>query len=55
MVGRSTHPYGSDPDDCFIDVAWWVNQELLHHSTEIALLRSLPGAARLTPACPGRG
>ena len=39
MVGRSSYPDGSDPDDPFIDTAWWVNQELLHHGAEIALLR----------------
>ena len=41
MVGRSTYPYGSDSDDRFIDIVWWVNQELLHHGAEIALLRDL--------------
>jgi hypothetical protein len=41
MVGRSTYPYGSDPEDLFIDTVWWVNQELLHHGAEIALLRDL--------------
>jgi hypothetical protein len=40
-VGRSTYPYGSDPDDPFIDLVWWMNQELLHHGAEIALLRDL--------------
>ena len=40
-VGRSTYPDGSDPDDAFIETAWWVNQELLHHGAEIALLRDL--------------
>jgi hypothetical protein len=40
-VGRSTYPYGSDPDNPFIDLIWWVNQELLHHGAEIALLRDL--------------
>ena len=40
-VGRSTYPHGSDPEDPFIDVVWWVNQELLHHGAEIALLRDL--------------
>jgi hypothetical protein len=40
-VGHSTYPYGSDPDDPFIDIVWWVNQELLHHGAEIALLRDL--------------
>ena len=41
MVGRSTYPNGSDPDDPFIETVWWVNQELLHHGAEIALLRDL--------------
>jgi DinB superfamily len=41
MVGRSTYPNGSDPEDRFIDTVWWVNQELLHHGAEIALLRDL--------------
>ncbi|GHF06598.1 hypothetical protein GCM10014715_73280 [Streptomyces spiralis] len=40
-VGHSTYPHGSDPDDVFLDVVWWVNQELLHHGAEIALLRDL--------------
>ena len=25
----------------FIDTVWWVNQEVLHHGAEIALLRDL--------------
>lgn len=41
QVGRSGYPYGSDPEDRFIDTVWWVNQELLHHGAEIALLRDL--------------
>ncbi|WP_426593572.1 DinB family protein [Cellulomonas sp. McL0617] len=40
-VGYSTFPHGSDPEDPFVDVVWWVNQELLHHGAEIALLRDL--------------
>ncbi|MEW1914122.1 DinB family protein [Kitasatospora sp. NPDC085895] len=40
-IGHSTYPYGSDPDDPFMDIVWWVNQELLHHGAEIALLRDL--------------
>jgi hypothetical protein len=34
-------PYGSDTDDVFLDIVWWVNQEVLHHGAEIALLRDL--------------
>ena len=40
-IGRSTYPYGSDPEDPLIDTVWWVNQELLHHGAEVALLRDL--------------
>ncbi|MFC1416120.1 DinB family protein [Streptacidiphilus cavernicola] len=40
-VGHSAYPYGSDPEDPFIETVWWVNQELLHHGAEIALLRDL--------------
>lgn len=40
-VGYCTNPHGSDPEDPFIDIVWWVNQELLHHGAEIALLRDL--------------
>ncbi|MFE0643692.1 DinB family protein [Streptomyces sp. NPDC058877] len=40
-VGHSSYPHGSDPEDPFIEVVWWVNQELLHHGAEIALLRDL--------------
>lgn len=40
-VGHSQYPYGSDPEDPFLDIVWWVNQELLHHGAEIALLRDL--------------
>lgn len=40
-VGLSTYPYGSDPDVPLIQTIWWMNQELLHHGAEIALLRDL--------------
>lgn len=40
-VGHCTYPYGGDPEERFLDVVWWVNQELLHHGAEIALLRDL--------------
>jgi hypothetical protein len=35
------YPYGSDAEEMFIDIVWWVNQEVLHHGAEIALLRDL--------------
>lgn len=47
QVGRSQYPDGSDPDEPFIDIVWWVNQELLHHGAEIALLRDLYRAREL--------
>ncbi|MFJ8922834.1 DinB family protein [Streptomyces sp. NPDC102415] len=40
-VGYSSYPHGSDPEDPFLETVWWVNQELLHHGAEIALLRDL--------------
>jgi len=40
-VGHSTYPHGSDPEEPLLDVVWWVNQEVLHHGAEIALLRDL--------------
>ena len=50
MVGYSTYPYGSDATEAFIDIVWWVNQEVLHHGAEMALLRDLHRADQL----PGR-
>ncbi|MFF2729487.1 DinB family protein [Streptomyces sp. NPDC058008] len=40
-VGYSSYPHGSDPEDLFLETVWWVNQEVLHHGAEIALLRDL--------------
>ncbi|MFI6467203.1 DinB family protein [Streptomyces sp. NPDC050528] len=40
-VGYCTYPHGSDAEEPFIDIVWWVNQEVLHHGAEIALLRDL--------------
>ncbi|MHA7959773.1 DinB family protein [Streptomyces sp. L500] len=40
-VGYCTYPHGSDAEEPFVDVVWWVNQELLHHGAEIALIRDL--------------
>ncbi|MCX4878936.1 DinB family protein [Streptomyces sp. NBC_00847] len=45
-VGRCTYPHGSDPEEPFVDIVWWVNQEVLHHGAEIALLRDLYRARR---------
>lgn len=40
-VGRSAYPDGDDGELPFLDVVQWVNQEVLHHGAEIALLRDL--------------
>jgi hypothetical protein len=40
-IGYCTYPHGSDVEDRFVDIVWWVNQEVLHHGAEIALLRDL--------------
>ncbi|WP_431045710.1 hypothetical protein ACQUSR_29495 [Streptomyces sp. P1-3] len=40
-VGYCTYPHGSDADEPLIDIVWWVNQEVLHHGAEIALMRDL--------------
>ena len=45
-VGRSSYPYGSDAEEAFIDIVWWVNQEELHNGAEAALLRDLYRARR---------
>jgi hypothetical protein len=49
-VGLSNYPYGSDAEEIFIDIVWWVNQEILHHGAEIALLRDLYRAQRAAQA-----
>ncbi|MFJ9608118.1 DinB family protein [Kitasatospora sp. NPDC101176] len=40
-VGYCTYPHGGDAEEPFWEIVWWVNQELLHHGAEIALLRDL--------------
>ncbi|HET6860577.1 MAG TPA: DinB family protein [Streptomyces sp.] len=40
-IGYCTYPHGSDAEEPFVDIVWWVNQEVLHHGAEIALLRDL--------------
>ncbi|MER6211102.1 DinB family protein [Streptomyces sp. NPDC001642] len=45
-VGFSQYPYGSDPDDPYIDVVAGSNLEFIHHMAEIALLRDLWRARR---------
>ncbi|PZT70112.1 DinB family protein [Streptomyces sp. SW4] len=40
-IGYCTNPHGSAAEAPFLDIVWWVNQEVLHHGAEIALLRDL--------------
>lgn len=40
-TGLSSYPYGSDAEETFPSIVWWMNQEILHHGAEIALLRDL--------------
>ncbi|GHE06299.1 DinB family protein [Streptomyces alanosinicus] len=47
-VGYCAYPYGSDAEEPFLDIVWWVNQEVLHHGAEIALLRDLYRTHRQT-------
>ncbi len=44
QVGRSTYPDGDDAEMPFLELVWWMNQEVLHHGAEIALLRDLYAA-----------
>ena len=46
QIGRSSFPWGLDPDLPFLDICWWVNQEILHHGAELALLRDLYRASK---------
>lgn len=46
QVGRSAYPDGDDAEQPFLEIVWWVNQEVLHHGAEIALLRDLHAATR---------
>jgi hypothetical protein len=41
QVGRSQLPWGLDPKLPFSEIVWWVNQEIIGHGAEIALLRDL--------------
>lgn len=41
VVGRSAFPWGLDPGLPIIDIAWWMNRELIHHTAEIAFVRDL--------------
>lgn len=52
-IGFSQYPYGSDPDDPYIDVLSGSNLEFIHHMAEIALLRDLWRALHHSGVGPG--
>jgi hypothetical protein len=41
MVGFGQYPAGLDPHIPFIGIVWWQNRELVHHTSELGLLRDL--------------
>jgi hypothetical protein len=41
VVGRCDFPRGLDPDLPILDIVWWMNRELIHHTAEIAFVRDL--------------
>jgi DinB superfamily len=41
QVGFGQYPWGLDRSIAFVGIVWWVNQEVIHHLAEIALLRDL--------------
>jgi hypothetical protein len=41
VVGRSAFPDGMDPNLPILDIIWWMNRELIHHTAEIAFVRDL--------------
>lgn len=50
IVGYRTYPLGSDPENRFIDIVWWVDRELLHPSRAAALWGSWLVRAFADPA-----
>ncbi|GAA4915217.1 DinB family protein [Stackebrandtia albiflava] len=41
VVGRCAFPWGLDPTLPVLDIVWWMNRELIHHTAEIAFVRDL--------------
>lgn len=41
VIGRCDYPDGLDPTLPVLDIAWWMNRELIHHTAEIAFIRDL--------------
>jgi len=41
VPGFGAYPYGLDPQIPFIGIIRWTNRELIHHLSEVALLRDL--------------
>ncbi len=40
-VGRSAFPLRRDPELPLLDIVWWMNRELIHHTAEVAFVRDL--------------
>jgi hypothetical protein len=41
LVGRSDFPWGLDRELPILDIVWWMNRELIHHTAEVAFVRDL--------------
>jgi hypothetical protein len=41
VVGRCDWPRGLDPTLPILDIVWWMNRELIHHTAEMAFVRDL--------------
>lgn len=46
QVGYSSYPIGMDPDLPFVDIAWWMNRELIAHGSDASTVRDLYSATR---------
>ena len=44
QVGYSSYPEGMDPDLPFVDIAWWMNRELIAHGSDAGTVRDLYAA-----------
>jgi len=41
QIGYSAWPEGMDRDLPFVDIAWWMNRELIAHGSDAATVRDL--------------
>lgn len=46
IVGRSDFPWGLDLQLPILDIAWWMNRELIHHTADAAVVRDLYASRR---------